>query len=70
MMYKQNKEEMTTGEEMRMKELQGEIEDLQKELDSWKGVATILYEDLKYGFTHEALERDLLEYEELRGLLS
>jgi hypothetical protein len=35
------------------------------EAEEWKQLATTLYEDLKHGFTQEALEQDLKQYEEL-----
>jgi hypothetical protein len=35
------------------------------EAEEWRQLATTLYENLKHGFTQEALEQDLKQYEEL-----
>jgi len=47
-------------------ELQDEIDKLKEQLHKWKAIAEILYEDLKYGFTNDEMQKDLKMYEELK----
>jgi len=37
--------------------------------DKWKNIADILYDNLKHGFSQEALEKDLETYEKLKMTL-